>query len=369
MASKHSSKFNSYATEVANYFIEELEKGVSPWTQAWDKAQNEPQNAVTGNFYRSTNFLLLAAVQQKQGYEDNRWITFLQAKALNGNIKKGEHGIPCVFWKRFENEEKVKNENGIETTEVVERFIPCPFRVFNVEQCENLTIPPLTRIEHEWTAIEAAEKILKASKANIEERYQSKAYYSVAKDKIVLPTRGQFLDAEEFYSTALHELSHWTGHESRLNRLTAVDHFGSESYAKEELRAEISSYMICSSLKLKNDTSRNTAYIQNWIQSLKNDPREIFRACSDAEKIRDYIFGLDKSLELYQGSSSEISKYDDRSNTNRAVQHFVSLSQEQKNIVVKEVAAKFKERQPLANPYQLDLFDSQVKTKSKDIER
>ena len=110
MASKTSNthnKYNAYVNEVADLFIEQLEKGCAPWQKGWESQFILPQNAVTGKLYRASNLMLLFAMQCSNGFEDNRWVTFNQARSLGGSVRKGERGVPCIFWRRFE----VRDEN------------------------------------------------------------------------------------------------------------------------------------------------------------------------------------------------------------------------------------------------------------------
>ena len=153
-------KYNAYVRSVADYFIEEMKKGTAPWQHDWDNAANVvPVSAVTDAPYRGTNALLLMAVRMSQGYGDNRWLTFRQVQELGGKVKKGEHGTKCIFWKHLEEKDE-KDED-----KTVERLIPCPFVVFNSEQCENLKLKKFETPEHEWTPLEAAERILDKSGA------------------------------------------------------------------------------------------------------------------------------------------------------------------------------------------------------------
>lgn len=137
-------KYNAYVRSVADYFIEEMKKSTAPWQQDWDNAANVvPVSAVTEAPYRGTNALLLMAVRMSQGYGDNRWLTFRQVQELGGKVKKGEHGTKCIFWKHLvEKDEKDEDKT-------VERLIPCPFVVFNSEQCENLNLKKFETPEHE----------------------------------------------------------------------------------------------------------------------------------------------------------------------------------------------------------------------------
>lgn len=176
-------------------------------------------------------------------------------------------------------------------------MFPKPFMVFNVEQFEGLNLPKIPEIEqpdHKWTPDERAENLLKESKANISNELTCLVpHYNLSSDKITLPLKNQYHEPTEYYSTALHELSHWTGHSSRLNRDFSKDK-NTQKYAREELRAEIGSAMICMMLGITPKISENNkAYIKSWISHLKEEPKEILRACGDAEKITDYIMKFD----------------------------------------------------------------------------
>ena len=167
-------------------------------------------------------------------------------------------------------------------------------------------LPPLEKTpEHSWTPVEKAEELLAKSGARIEHRSQSKAYYTPSTDTITLPLKEQFKDQEGYYSTALHELGHWTGHESRLDR--DIHHpFGSEAYAREELRAEIAGMMLSMETGIPNLGMENhAAYVQSWIKALREDPKEIFRASADAGKIFEYVMGLDREQEQQQSKEEK----------------------------------------------------------------
>jgi hypothetical protein len=154
-------------------------------------------------------------------------------------------------------------------------------------------LPPIQKKEHTWDPIERAEGILTAFfGADIHHNGGSRAFYRPLTDSIHLPDKGQFPTAENYYATALHELGHWSGHEDRLNR-DLVHPFGSEGYAKEELRAEIASMILGDELGIGHDPSQHAAYVGSWIKALKDDPMEIFRAAADAEKIQTYVLGLE----------------------------------------------------------------------------
>lgn len=197
-------------------------------------------NPTTGNRYRGGNAVQL----MMQGYGDPRWMTYRQAQQADAQVRKGERGTPVIYWKteeersvRGEDGKPVQGKDGNPLKEKVHLERPRSFisYVFNAEQIEGL--PPLVADkERTWADVQRAEKILEASGAKVVHRAQGNAFYKPGEDAIYLPEKQQFPSEEGYYSTALHELAHWTGHESRLHR--EFGPFGSVTYAKEELRAE-----------------------------------------------------------------------------------------------------------------------------------
>ena len=120
MASKTSNthnKYNAYVNEVAELFIDQLKKGCAPWQKGWESKFILPQNAVTGKLYRASNLMLLFAMQCSNGFEDNRWVTFNQARSLGGSVRKGENGVPCIFWRRFEVRDENKEKRSLSKKE------------------------------------------------------------------------------------------------------------------------------------------------------------------------------------------------------------------------------------------------------------
>lgn len=300
-------KFDEYVQKVAAQLIAQLEAGTAPWQKEWDTTLSLPQSAVTGRPYRGMNSLVLLMEASTKGYRDPRWMTYKQAEALGGQVKKGEHGVQCVYWKevRLEKAEegedaakpKPKDKTGkpdkADQNKVLTRMIPCRFVVFNVEQIDGLTLAPFTAHAHDWNPDKAAETILANSSAVIKHVAGPDAFYSPSGDFIQLPLKQQFPTASGYYDTALHELGHWTGHASRLHRDLSAG-FGTPGYAKEELRAEISSMMVAGSIGLPHNVDRHAAYVGAWLKALKDDPKEIFRAASDASNIRDFVMEFAK---------------------------------------------------------------------------
>lgn len=294
--------YSDTAKEIADIFIKALEEETLPWHSGFDKFRYIPPfNPANGTVYQGMNSFNFALKSFMRGYTDPRFMTMSQANELGGKVKKGEH---CIWGFNFKpTQVLVKDEEGNPILDdkgqkqYREMMFPKPFMVFNVEQFEGLNLPKIPEIEqpdHKWTPDERAENLLKESKANISNELTCLVpHYNLSSDKITLPLKNQYHEPTEYYSTALHELSHWTGHSSRLNRDFSKDK-NTQKYAREELRAEIGSAMICMMLGITPKISENNkAYIKSWISHLKEEPKEILRACGDAEKISDYIMKFD----------------------------------------------------------------------------
>ena len=294
---------STYARETAARLIDQIRKGTSPYQQAWENEAPSalPYNPSTRTRYQGINAMRLLLEHRK----DPRWLTLRQVNLLGGRVKKGEKGVRCIYFARREvdaaenarlrgDPEGVTSARKRGAKETV--LIPCPFTVFNVEQTEDLKIlPEALRGEAKWEPMKRAEDLIRNSHANIRHTEGAGASYNPRTDMIELPARSQFPDSGAYYDTLLHELGHWTGHRSRLNRLTPeAQTFGSPEYAREELRAETASLMISTEIGLPHRLDSHAAYIKSWIEILENDPRELFRACSDAQRITDYVLHFDQ---------------------------------------------------------------------------
>lgn len=288
-----------YHERVAEEVIKALEEGTAPWIKPWQPGQqpDRPTNALTGKPYRGWNSVYLSMMQKG---DDPRWATFKQAKELGGQVKKGSKGTVVQYW-QFREKQLVKDEQGKPLLDDkgekqyrnVELERPKVFHavVFHASQIDGLPPLPPRKEVPEWERHGAAEKMLEASGASIHHDQNDRAFYRPSTDQIHLPPKGQFPSADNYYATALHEVGHWTGHPSRLDR--DLSHpFGSEGYAKEELRAELGSYLLGSELGIGHDPGQHMAYVGSWIKALKEDPNEIFRATRDAEQIVDHMKGL-----------------------------------------------------------------------------
>lgn len=292
-----------YHQVVANQIIESLKAGTAPWLKPWKPGIGNgqvPYNPVTRKRYRGINALYLMLNQS----DDNRWLTYKQALSMDAQVRKGEKGTTIQYWKFHEEQIKqddtgkpVLDEHGNPLKVHVNLERPKVFyaTVFHASQIDNM--PELIAKEPDWSLIERAEKMLHNSGATIIHSEADRAFYKLSTDSIHLPPKEQFKSAANYYATALHELGHWSGHPSRLDR--DLGHpFGSDAYAKEELKAEIASMLLGAELDIGHDPSQHTAYIKSWIRVLENEPLEIFRASADAEKIVNHLCALEQTQDI-----------------------------------------------------------------------
>ncbi|AOW51166.1 MULTISPECIES: zincin-like metallopeptidase domain-containing protein [Legionella] len=292
-----------YHQVVANQIIESLKAGTTPWLKPWEPGIGNgqvPYNPITGKRYRGINALYLMLNQN----DDNRWLTYKQAQSMDAQVRKGEKGTTIQYWKFHEEQTKLddagkpvldEHGNPLKVQVNIERPKVFYATVFHASQIDNM--PELIAKEPDWSLIERAEKLLHNSGANIEHSEADRAFYRLSTDSIHLPPKEQFKSAANYYATALHELGHWSGHPSRLDR--DLGHpFGSDAYAKEELRAEIASMLLGAELGIGHDPSQHTAYIKSWIRVLEDEPLEIFRASADAEKIINHLCALEQTQDI-----------------------------------------------------------------------
>lgn len=275
--------------EVSERIVAELERGAAPWVKPWSATagQNVPQNAATNRPYSGCNVILLWLARDR-GWPTPRFLTFKQAIEAGGNVRKGEHGTKVYFVKQLQ----VKEGEG---QEAESRLIPMmrEYTVFNVAQTEGLpesirSGKPM-RVRNPDTRDAFADDFLRSTGADIREG-QGEAYYVPSHDFISMPAFQAFKGADHFYNVAFHELIHWTGNKSRLDR-DLRNRFGSRNYAAEELVAELGAAFLSSEFGFDGDV-RNAGYIATWIELLKADKRAFFTACSKAYKAAEYLRGL-----------------------------------------------------------------------------
>jgi antirestriction protein ArdC len=280
----HVVKRDLYA-EVSERILAELERGAVPWVKPWaaTAGQNVPQNAVTNRPYSGCNVILLWLARNR-GWSTPRFLTFKQATEAGGHARKGEHGTKVYFVKQLQ----VKDDDETRVVPMLREYT-----VFNVEQCENLPESikrgkPM-RVRNPDTRDALADQFLHSTRADIREGH-GEAYYVPSHDFISMPAFEAFKGADHFYNVAFHELTHWTGHKSRLDR-DLKNRFGSRDYAAEELVAELGAAFLCAEFGFDGDV-RHAGYIATWIELLKADKRAFWTACSKASQAADYLRGL-----------------------------------------------------------------------------
>jgi antirestriction protein ArdC len=279
--------------EVTSRIIAELEAGRFPWVRPWGVPSHDeaslglPYNAVTGRSYSGINILILWGALFEAGHRAQGWLTFRQALAAGGHVRKGERGVTVVYADRFipEAEKERAQSEGKDARSVA--FLK-RFTVFNVDQCEGLEIepqasqPPLP----ERAIAPLGEAMIAAS--GIEFHIGgAKAFYAPEPDFVQVPPQTAFFEQINYYRTALHELTHATGHAKRLDR-KILNPFGSKDYAREELVAEMGSAFLCASLGIV-PTVRHADYLASWLEVLREDNRAIVRAASQASKAADWL--------------------------------------------------------------------------------
>lgn len=266
---------------VTDNIIAAMEKGIVPWRKPWT-GHGSQVSLSTGKAYRGVNTLILDSVQMSNGYDLPLWGTFKQISAMGGKVKKGEKGTPVVLWKPMEREDEEGNVKSF----MLMRY----FTVFNVAQTEGLEIPQKFLATRE--PVPVLDGVAEALAYGPEVRHlaQDRAYYEPAKDRITLPALEQFVSAESYAATALHEIAHSTGHESRLGRFDGSPvTFGCETYAEEELVAEIGAAMLATALGISVEWDQHAAYLASWLKALKDDRGLLIAAAQKAQKAVDLV--------------------------------------------------------------------------------
>jgi antirestriction protein ArdC len=319
-----------YHQELTDSLLKLMEEGKVPWERPFDPSKSAgpqaPMNPTTGKAYRGVNTIVLGINPLSFLTEDPRWMTYKQAINEGWQVQKGAKSATVFYYKILEVEDT--KANGDE----VQKRIPMlkAFSVFHASQIDG--IPPYFPADVKdvpWRRPEAVQTILDNSQAVLRIG-GPRAYYSPSTDHIQLPEDGSFVSPEAWSAVAMHELGHWTGHKDRLNRDLAGGRM-SHSYAREELRAELASFFIGSELGIPVNVPNHASYLQSWIQALKEDKREIFRASSDAQKISDFCLSFHQQ---WKASKEKQAKATDELGAETAPE--VKARAEQNAIVAKE---------------------------------
>ncbi|MFZ7187134.1 ArdC family protein [Avibacterium avium] len=292
--------------EITDRIIAALESGTAPWLKPWNNPEGNlglPCNAVSGRFYQGVNILLLWIAADEKGYQQSKWITARAASKLGGYVRKGEKATIVASYCPIEREKCDDEGNPIfdeEGNPEMEQFAVLKrYPVFNIEQCEGLPsnlfdaeIESASNDEMKQYHIYAdIRKIIDGMSLNVEMKPSPQAFYQPTADRVVIPEMKQFDSEQGFYSVLLHEMTHATGHISRLNRegvASGKSKFGNKIYAFEELIAEMGGAFLCAHLGF-NQVPQNAAYIESWLKILKADKRAIIKASGFARKACEYM--------------------------------------------------------------------------------
>jgi antirestriction protein ArdC len=269
--------------------MELLESNVVPWRKGWNVTTTQPTNLVSKKRYRGINVFMLACMP----YNSQYWLTYKQVGDMKGNVRRGEKSTPVIFWKWLDRKEAGSDDAG---TVTVNGKIPMLryYNVFNWTQTEGIELPPTTETTiNTFTAIETAQQIIAGMPLRPDIKHGgNSASYSPMLDYVKLPVPEAFDSPEEYYSTVFHELSHATGHASRVGRKGILEpsYFGSHEYSKEELVAEMGAAFLCGHAAIEQKVLENSAaYIRGWLKALKNDKMLLVHAAAQAQKAADYI--------------------------------------------------------------------------------
>jgi antirestriction protein ArdC len=278
--------------EITDKIIAELERGIVPWVQPWSSSKQLsplglPVNGLTRRSYSGINILLLWSALEEKGFTSPYWLTFKQCIAMGGSVRKGEHGTHVYFADKFvpQKEQQRAKDEGTDPSAI--HFLK-RYTVFNAEQCEGLPVGLFGTVEPRSPSeiVPEAEALIGATGADFRIG-GDQAFYVPSEDFIRIPHQTSYTDQINYYRTAFHELGHWTGHKTRLDR-SLTTKFGTVDYAREELVAEMATAFVCASLGIV-PTVRHADYIGNWLAVLKEDSRAIVKAASLSSKACDFI--------------------------------------------------------------------------------
>jgi antirestriction protein ArdC len=272
--------------DVTARIVAELEKGPDQWTKSWTSsvALWQPQNHGTSRRYRGINVLLLALACQEHGFALNRWLTFRQALALGGCVRKGSQGVRVVFWKQLDAKRSKTTDSATIAAQHDEDQDRGPvvarhFYVFNVSDVDG--VAEAQHAPRECTSLAA--QLVAASGAQI---VLGEPSYRALQDVVMLPEASRFATEADYFATALHELAHWTA--PRVGRELNAKRWGDDAYAMEELVAELAAAMLCSACGIPT-LMQSASYLDHWLRVLRTDKRAIFSATGAAQKAADYL--------------------------------------------------------------------------------
>jgi antirestriction protein ArdC len=268
--------------EVTDSIIKQLENGATPWIKPWATDSTADKNFLSQKPYQGVNRLILGLSVMVQGFECPVWASFKQWQSIGANVRKGERGTKIVFYSPVTKENK--STGDVESYNLLKAYY-----VFNASQVEGVTIQAPTVPDKPFNAVAEAEARIKLTGAVITHGGDS-AFYAPSVDKINVPHKASFISEASYYATVFHELTHWTGAETRCNR-NLKGRYGNPLYAFEELVAEMGAAFLCQDYRIAGEL-RHAGYIESWLKVLKEDSRAIFKAAALAQKAVDHINGL-----------------------------------------------------------------------------
>ena len=276
---------NTVYKEITDSIIAQLEKGALPWVKPWHAdSSTADKNISTQKPYQGVNRLILGLSSMVKGFSNPAWASFKQWQEMGGSVKAGEKGTKIVWFSPVTKENKVTGES--ESYAVLKSYY-----VFNVEQVSGIEIVPVATTDRPFNAIAEAEDRMIKTGASISHGGDA-AFYAPGPDRIQLPHKAAFKNESSYYATAFHELTHWSGAKSRLDRDLHKGRYGNPAYAFEELVAEMGAAFLCQDYRIQGEL-RHAGYIESWLKALRDDPKAIFKASALAQKAADYINSLD----------------------------------------------------------------------------
>lgn len=299
MTTKSTTRFDVYEA-ITNQIVSAIEAGAGQVQLPWHRKGSaicRPVNVASKNAYRGVNTVALWAAADARGYEQGIWGTYRQWQERDAQVRKGEKSSLIIFYKEFGNDDSAGEGNA--TDENPRRFVAKASYVFNIAQVDGYATPEVLHPVAQIDPIDAAERLIAATGADIRIGGDS-AYFAPASDYIAMPDKHRFIGTDTstatqgWYSTLLHELTHWSGHKTRLNR-ELNERFGSDAYAMEEMIAELGAAFLCGDLGISAEPRPDhAAYIDNWLRVLKSDRKAIFTAASAANKAAEFLASLSK---------------------------------------------------------------------------
>lgn len=298
-------KLHNGLHEIVEKMIADIEAGTGTWIKSWSAPNGFPQNFVSKKEYRGFNFFYLNYVMEQRDYTAPYFLTFNQAKELGGSVKKGAKSISVYFYKMMtyvDNKPIEDNEAIKENDKPKLKIVPLlkEYKVFNIEDTEGIEYNLINAPRNDNERYADADDFIKHTYADIVHG-GNQAFFRPSTDHIQMPELSYFKDSDNYYATLLHELTHWSGAKSRLDR-TKGKRFGDKEYAFEELVAELGSAFLCSHLGIKLENNQHPEYLQSWISSLRENPQILWKAGSKSQEAFDFIRELSERNKNYRNN-------------------------------------------------------------------